>query len=260
MGKPMPAVFFGHGNPMNALLDNAYTQGWAAIGQEIPRPKAVLSISAHWFIPGTSVTAMPAPRTIHDFGGFPPELYQVDYPAPGDQALADRVRDLLAPMPVFRDRSWGLDHGTWTVLRHVFPRAGIPVVQLSMDQRIPLADHLEIGRKLAPLRDEGVLIMGSGNITHNLRHAMASYQRGESSTPDWAIRFDADVARSAEKHDTDFLIRAVENDDGRMAHPTLDHYLPLLYVAGASGDGDIIRFPITGFDLSSLSMRAIVFG
>jgi 4,5-DOPA dioxygenase extradiol len=125
---------------------------------------------------------------------------------------------------------------------------------------MPLAGHLEVGRKLAPLRDEGVLIMGSGNITHNLRHAMASYRRGESSTPDWAIRFDADVARSAEKHDTDYLIRAVENDDGRMAHPTLDHYLPLLYVAGASGDGDTVHFPITGFDLASLSMRAILFG
>ena len=260
MGKPMSAVFIGHGNPMNALQDNTFTRGWALIGREVPRPKTVLSISAHWYIPGTSVTSMSAPRTIHDFGGFPPELYQICYPAPGDQALADHVRELLAPIPVLRDRSWGLDHGTWTVLRHVFPRADIPVVQLSMDQRIPLADHLEIGRKLAPLRDEGVLIMGSGNITHNLRHAMASYQRGESSTPDWAIRFDAIVARSAEKHDTDFLIRAVENDDGRMAHPTLDHFLPLLYVAGASGAGDTVRFPITGFDLSSLSMRAIVFG
>lgn len=260
MTKPMPAVFIGHGNPMNALLDNVYTRGWVLIGREVPRPKAVLSISAHWYIPGTSVTSMPAPRTIHDFGGFPAELYQIRYPAPGDQALADRVRDLLAPMHVFRDRSWGLDHGTWTVLRHVFPRADIPVVQLSMDQRMPPADHLEIGRKLAPLRDEGVLIVGSGNITHNLRHAMASYQRGESSTPDWAIRFDANVARSAEKHETDLLIRAVGNDDGRMAHPTHDHFLPLLYVAGASGAGDTVRFPITGFDLSSLSMRAIVFG
>ena len=260
MGKPMPAVFFGHGNPMNALLDNAYTRGWAAIGKEVPRPNAVLSISAHWYISGTSVTAMPAPRTIHDFGGFPPELYRINYPAPGDPALADRVRGLLAPMSVYSDGGWGLDHGTWTVLRHVFPQAGIPVVQLSMNQRMWLAGHLEVGRKLAPMRDEGVLIMGSGNITHNLRHAMASYQRGESSTPDWAIRFDADVARSAEKHDMDFLIRAVENDDGRMAHPTLDHYLPLLYVAGASDAGDTVHFPITGFDLASLSMRAILFG
>jgi len=206
------------------------------------------------------VTSMPAPRTIHDFSGFPPELYRIRYPAPGDPALADRIRDLLATIPVIPDRSWGLDHGTWTVLRHVFPRAEIPVVQLSMDQRMPLADHLEIGRKLAPLREEGVLIVGSGNITHNLRHAMTSYQRGESSTPDWAIRFDANVARSAEKHETDLLIRAPGNDDGRMSHPTLDHYLPLLYVAGATGAGDTVRFPITGFDLSSLSMRAIVFG
>ena len=260
MGKPMSVVFIGHGNPMNALQDNTYTRGWGLIGREVPRPKAVLSVSAHWYIAGSSVTSMPAPRTIHDFVGFPPELYQIRYPAPGDPALADRVRDLLAPMPVIRDRSWGLDHGTWTVLRHVFPRADIPVVQLSMDQRMALADHLEIGRKLAPLRDEGILIVGSGNITHNLRHAMASHQRGESSPPDWATRFDANVARSAEKHETDLLIRAVEHDDGRMAHPTYDHLLPLLYAAGASGAGDTVRFPITGFDLSSLSMRAIVFG
>jgi 4,5-DOPA dioxygenase extradiol len=260
MEKPMSVVFIGHGNPMNALQDNPYTRGWALIGREVPRPKAVLSVSAHWYIPGTSVTSMPAPRTIHDFGGFPPELYRIRYPAPGDPALADRVRDLLAPMPVTRDWSWGLDHGTWTVLRHVFPRADVPVVQLSMDQRMPVADHLEIGRKLAPLRDEGVLIFGSGNITHNLRHAMASYQRGESSTPDWATRFDADIARSTEKHETDLLIRAVASGDGRMAHPTLDHYLPLLYAAGASGSVGPVRFPITGFDLSSLSMRAIVFG
>ena len=260
MGMPMPAVFIGHGNPMNALQDNAYTRGWALIGRQVPRPNAVLSISAHWYIPGISVTSMPAPRTIHDFSGFPPELYRIHYPAPGDPALADRIRDLLAAIPVIPDRSWGLDHGTWTVLRHVFPRAEIPVVQLSMDQRMPLADHLEIGRKLAPLREEGVLIIGSGNITHNLRHAMESYRRGESSTPEWAIRFDADVARSAENHETGLLIRAPGNDDGRMAHPTLDHYLPLLYVAGASGAGDTVRFPITGFDLSSLSMRAIVFG
>ena len=260
MGKPMPAVFFGHGNPMNALQDNAYTRGWAAIGKEVPRPKAILSISAHWYIPGTSVTAMPDPRTIHDFNGFPPELHRIRYPASGDPDLADRVRGLLAPTIVSPDGEWGLDHGTWTVLRHVFPRADIPVVQLSINQRMPLADHLEVGRKLASLRDEGVLIMGSGNITHNLRHAMESCRHGESSTPDWATRFDADVARAAEKHDADLLIRAVENDDGRMAHPTLDHYLPLLYVVGASDAGDTARFPITGFELASLSMRAILYG
>jgi len=260
MAGPMPVVFFGHGNPMNALLDNAYTRGWAAIGEQVPRPNAILSISAHWYISGTSVTRMPAPRTIHDFGGFPPELYRIDYPAPGDPALADRVRELLAPVPVTSGEDWGLDHGTWTVLRHAFPRADIPVVQLSMNRHMPLAGHLEIGRKLAPLRREGVLIIGSGNVTHNLRHAMTHGRHGEGSTPDWAIRFDADVARSAEKHDTDLLVRAVESGHGRMSHPTLDHYLPLLYTAGASGTGDKVRFPVTGFDLASLSMRAILFG
>src|SRR6266542_3976230 len=173
----MPAVFIGHGNPMNALMDNAYTRGWAAIGKEVPPPVAVLSVSAHWYIPGTSVTAMRAPRTIHDFGGFPPELYRIQYPAPGDPLLAKRVRGLLAPMTVDADDGWGLDHGTWTVLRHMFPRADIPVVQLSIDERQPAEYHFKVGRRLSPLRDEGVLIVGSGNLVHNL-HAYAWGRHG----------------------------------------------------------------------------------
>jgi len=188
MAKPLPAIFFGHGNPMNAVALNAYTAGWRRIGQELPRPRAILSVSAHWFVPGTSVTAGDAPRTIHDFGGFPRELYDVQYPARGAPRLARSVQEALAPLAVTLDTSWGLDHGTWSVLRHVYPDADVPVIQLSIDETQPPARHFEIGRRLATLRDEGILILGSGNLVHNLhtyawgRHAQEPY--------DWAVAFE----------------------------------------------------------------------
>ncbi len=259
MTGPMPAVFFGHGNPMNALLDNAYSRGWAAIGRRIPRPAAVLSISAHWYIPGTSVTAMPAPRTIHDFGGFPPDLYEVDYPAPGDPALADRVRHMLAPMPVAPDRSWGLDHGTWTVLRHVFPRADIPVVQLSVDERQPAEFHYGIGKRLAPLRDEGVLIVGSGNLVHNL-HAYAWGRHGVDPF-DWAVRFE-NKARELLIAGNDGPLIAYETlgRDAALSVPTPDHYLPLLYVIALRRKDDLVSFPVEGVDGGSVSMLAVEIG
>jgi 4,5-DOPA dioxygenase extradiol len=179
MGSPLPAIFFGHGNPLNALLRNSYTESWAAIGNSLPGLRAILCISAHWYLPGTAVTAMAAPRTIHDFGGFPRELYEVQYPAPGNPELAARVRELLAPKSVELDqRSWGLDHGTWSVLCHVFPQADIPVVQLSMDETQPSEFHYEIAKRLAPLRDEGVLVIGSGNIVHNLHTCAWGKARG----------------------------------------------------------------------------------
>ena len=183
-----PAIFFGHGNPMNALLDNAYTKAWTGVGAAIPRPAAILCISAHWFVPETGVTVSTAPRTIHDFGGFPAALYQVQYPAPGDPTLARRVQQMLAPLPVALDERWGLDHGTWSVLKHVYPKADVPIVQLSIDEREPASFHYEIGRRLAPLRDEGVLIVGSGNLVHNL-HAFA-WGRHDAEPFDWALRFE----------------------------------------------------------------------
>ena len=186
--RPMPAIFFGHGNPMNALEHNEWTDKWTALGARIPRPKAVLSVSAHWYIPAALVTAMSRPRTIHDFGGFPDELYDVQYPASGSPDLAARVRALLAPAALGRDGRWGLDHGTWSVLCHVFPRADVPVVQLSIDGTKPPSFHYEVGKMLAPLRDEGVLVIGSGNVVHNLQ----AYAWGHRDVVafDWATNFD----------------------------------------------------------------------
>jgi 4,5-DOPA dioxygenase extradiol len=231
MKKLMPVIFFGHGNPMNAISKNVYTEGWTAIGKSIPRPKAVLAVSAHWYIPATAVTANLVPRTIHDFGGFPKELYDVQYPAPGRPELARRFKELLAPVSVGLDENWGLDHGTWAVLRHVFPGADIPIVQLSIDERQPPQFHYEIGEKLAPLREEGVLVIGSGNLVHNL-HAYA-WGEHEVQPFDWAVRFEKHVRELLLKGDDTQLI-AYERlgHDAMLSIPTPDHYLPLLYVLG----------------------------
>jgi 4,5-DOPA dioxygenase extradiol len=255
----MPAIFFGHGNPMNGLLTNAYTAAWAAIGAQLPRPRAILCISAHWFIPGTAVTAMPRPRTIHDFGGFPAELYRVRYPAPGDPELAGQVQQLLAPLRVDSDQGWGLDHGTWSVLLHVFPRADIPVIQLSIDETQPPGIHYEIGRLLRPLRDAGVLVMGSGDIVHNL-HAYA--WGGHPVEPyDWAARFDASVRKLISNGEHAPLIDYESfGKDAFLSVPTPEHYLPLLYVLGAAGEGEQTSFPVEGVDGGSVSMLAVQLG
>ena len=259
MPDEMPAIFFGHGNPMNAISENGYTEAWRRIGSEPPTPKAILSVSAHWFVPGTGVTATTAPRTIHDFGGFPRELYQVQYPAPGDPQLAFRVQTLLAPLDVKPDDSWGLDHGTWSVLRHVYPGADIPIVQLSVDETRPAGFHYEIGRQLAPLREEGVLIVGSGNLVHNL-HTYA--WGGRSQDPyDWAIRFE-DVAKElilSGAHKTLVDYEAL-GPDAALSIPTPDHYLPLLYVLGAAQEREAVRFPVEGVDGGSISMLAVQIG
>lgn len=255
----MPAVFFGHGNPMNALSDNAYTRAWAAIGAAVPRPTAILCISAHWYVPETGVTVSTAPRTIHDFGGFPPELYQVAYPAPGDPALARRVQTLLAPLPVVLDERWGLDHGTWSVLCHVYPRADVPIVQLSIDQREPASFHYAIGRQLAPLRDEGVLIVGSGNLVHNLR----AYAWGETQADpyDWAVRFEAEARAMMSAGDVGPLVDYQRlGREALLAIPTPDHFLPLLYVLATRQQDDPVSFPVEGIDGGSVSMMAVRIG
>jgi 4,5-DOPA dioxygenase extradiol len=256
----MPVLFVGHGSPMNAVEDNPWSRAFRALGSAVPRPRAILAVSAHWFLPGTFLTGNDQPETIHDFGGFPQELFDMQYPAPGDAALARRTAELIGAERASLRTDWGLDHGTWSVLHHMRPAADCPVVQLSIDSRLPPAGHLAIARTLAPLRDEGVLILGSGNATHNLRHAMRNYQTGDRTTPPWAASFDADVARAAEQHDAQFFVRAIESDSGRMSHPTIDHYLPLVYAVGASDAKDPVSFPITGFDAGSLSMRSVQFG
>jgi 4,5-DOPA dioxygenase extradiol len=255
----MPAIFFGHGNPMNALSDNAYTRAWASIGNSMPRPEAVLAVSAHWYLPATMVTASRAPRTIHDFGGFPRELYQVEYPAPGSPELAERVQDLLAPVSVRLDESWGLDHGTWSVLKHVFPYADVPVVQLSIDETKPPQFHYEIGKRLAPLRDEGVLIIGSGNIVHNL-HTYAWGRHGVEPF-DWAVRFEQQAREFLLKGDDAPLIDYERlGRDAMLSIPTPEHYLPLVYVIAVRGEGEQVSFPVEGVDGGSVSMLAVQIG
>jgi len=259
MSDVLPAIFFGHGNPMNALMTNVYTEGWRRIGRETPRPRGIVSISAHWYVPGTGVTVSTAPRTIHDFGGFPRELYQVQYPAPGDPELASRVQQLLAPMPVALDEHWGIDHGTWSVLRHVYPSADVPVVQLSLDQRRPPSFHYEIGQRLAPLRAEGVLIAGSGNLVHNL-HAYA-WGRRLLDPYEWAVQFESEVkGLLVNGEHTPIVDYESLGRSALLSVPTPDHYLPLLYVIGAAQQKERITFPVEGVDGGSISMLTVCVG
>ena len=256
----MPALFMGHGSPMNALLVNPYTKQWAALGGAIRRPKAILSVSAHWYIQDAAVTVSTAPRTIHDFGGFPRELYQVQYGAPGDPWLAARVQKLLAPLPVRLDERWGLDHGTWSVLCHMYPQADIPVVQLSIDETQPPSFHFDIGRRLAPLRDEDVLILGSGNVVHNL-HAYA-WGAHVPEPYDWTISFETRVREQllAEEYKPLIDYESQLGKEAGLAVPTPDHYLPLLYIAGTRTRSEPLAFPVEGVDGGSVSMLAVRIG
>ena len=257
---PMPAVFYGHGSPMNAL-GGPHADAWRALGRDLPKPKAILMVSAHWETNGfTAVTAMPRPPTIHDFGGFPQALFDMQYPAPGSPELAARVRALAGLEGVVADEAWGLDHGTWSVLVHSYPDADIPVVQLSMDRALSPRQHYELGQRLRPLRDEGVLIAGSGDIVHNLR----TMRRDGSNEPfDWAIRFDAAVKAALSDGDHDRLIALADpagpvGDDARLAAD--EHYLPLLYVAAQKDAGEPVRFFNEAIDLGSVSMTGAVIG
>ena len=247
-----PALFIGHGSPMNTLEQNGFTEAWQAFGKYLPRPRAILAISAHWYFGATAVTAMPRPRTIHDFYGFPQPLFDFEYPAAGSPELAAEIAELVKPHWLGLDRDqWGLDHGTWSVLAHIYPEADIPVVQLSLNALRPLDYHLDLGRKLAPLRDRGVLVLASGNVVHNL-------QRLQWNEPnlafDWAERFDDAVLKQLQSDPGDIL-KVAEHPDFALAVPTPDHFIPLLYLAGiASAEGSKIEPLVRGGSMGSITM------
>lgn len=254
----MPVMFFGHGSPMNAIDDNRATQAWTAMGAAAGMPRAIVMISAHWLTRGTAVTANQNPRTIHDFGAFPRALFEQRYPAPGDPALAARVAELLAPLPVTLDAAWGFDHGTWSVLLKAFPHANIPVIQISMDRTRGARHHYEIGRALRPLRDEGVLIAASGNVVHNL----SAMDWGSPTTGyDWAQRFhDHALKAIIENRPDDVIDYESAGGDAARSIPSPDHYWPFLYALGARHEDDPVRIESNFLEYGSLSMLSFILG
>ena len=253
-----PVLFIGHGSPMNTLESNGYTEAWRAFGRNLPRPRAILAISAHWYFGATAVTAMARPRTIHDFYGFPQDLFDFDYPAPGDPDLAGEIVEAVKPEWLGLDRDqWGLDHGTWSVLAHLYPQADIPVVQLSLNALKPLEYHLDLARRLAPLRERGVMILASGNVVHNLR--LLQWNERDLAF-DWAERFDDAAVEQMERDPADVL-KLAEHPDFARAVPTPDHFLPLLYLAGvARAEGSAVEPLVRGYAMGSVSMTCYGIG
>jgi 4,5-DOPA dioxygenase extradiol len=255
----MPVLFVGHGSPLYAIEDNKWSRAFAGFAGLVPRPRAVLMVSAHWYTNGTFVTANEQPPTIHDFYGFPRELHEVQYPAPGDPKLASQVRDLIGEGRAGLSNEWGLDHGAWSVLRRMYPNAEVPVVQLSINGNLTAAQHFELGRLLRPLRNDRVLIMGSGNVTHNLRDLMFRTQTGDTVVPPWAQSFDSALSKILTSRDTKALLELwPTSDDARRSHPTPEHFLPVIYTYAVTDSDDELEFPIEGFDHSA-SMRAFLF-
>lgn len=246
---PMPVLFIGHGSPMNTLEDNVFTQGWEQLATALPRPAAILCISAHWETDGVAATAQSWPHTLHDFHGFPEALYAKRYPAPGAPAIAQW---LAVHLGAREDNDWGLDHGTWSVLCRMYPAADIPVLQLSLDRRLDSAGHYQLAQQLAPLRERGVLILGSGNIVHNLR-----LMTREGDYP-WAIDFDRHVTSAILRADHEAVVQYErQGEAARLAVNSAEHFLPLLYALGAAGPRHRVSFPTEGMALGSLSMRSV---
>lgn len=260
----MPVLFLGHGSPMNAIEDNEFRRSWQALGAEfgksLPRPQLILCISAHWITRGWHLTGMAQPKTIHDFGGFPQALFDQQYPAPGAPAVAQEIsRGIREPQVGLDKDEWGFDHGTWSVLKPMFPQADIPVLQLSMDYARPPAEHFALGQQLRALRDRGVLVVGSGNIVHNLR--VMRRDAGAMQAYDWAVEFDTKMAALIEKGQLAQLADFQQlGQVAQLAHPTYDHYLPLLHAAGAAEPGDKMRFFNDRYQGASISMRSVVWG
>ncbi|WP_410211636.1 4,5-DOPA dioxygenase extradiol [Aquirhabdus sp.] len=253
----MPAVFLGHGSPMNAIEQNRYTESWRQLGEDLPRPKAILMISAHWYTRGTGVTAMQHPKTIHDFGGFPQALFDFRYPARGDAELAAQITQLLSPINVILDHGWGLDHGTWSVLTHVYPEADIPVLQLSIDATLSAEQHVALIRQLAVLREQDVLIMGSGNVVHNLR--VMDRNIGSHSF-DWAEQFNGSIKRHFLDRNMDALTDYMKLEGAKLSVPTAEHFLPFLYIAALMTDDDPLKIIVDGGEMGSITMLSVQVG
>lgn len=250
----MPVLFVGHGSPENAIEVNDYTRNWKKLAEAIPRPKTILCVSAHWSREDTAVTAMENPKTIHDFYGFPEELYRIKYAAKGSQEYAEKIIKLIQSVKVVKDYEWGFDHGTWSVLRNMYPKADIPVLQLSLSYYASLKKQYQIGRELKPLRDEGILIIGSGNLVHNLKKI--NYL---GKPYDWAINFDQYIQKNLEDRTDEALINYTSEKISSLAHPTNEHYLPLMYILGAS-ENESPQFFNEIFFAASISMRCALFG
>jgi len=259
--RRMPVIFIGHGSPMNALADNAFTRRLAAWGRELPRPTAILSVSAHWLSQGaTGVTVQTRPKTIHDFGGFPQALFDIEYPAAGHPALARETIGVVKQTPVIATEQWGLDHGTWSVLKHLYPKADVPVFQLSIDYDKPAAFHHAVGRDLAALRDQGVLVMGSGNVVHNLRVTDRGTPDNPKASRPWAQSFDDAVKAALAGRDDRALIGYEKLEGASTAVATPDHYFPFLYALGAAAPGERAKTVYEGFQSGTLGMRCLQFG
>ncbi len=257
----MPVVFVGHGNPMYAIEENEFVSTWHRLGEQLPLPKSIIAISAHWETRGTAVTSMLHPRTIHDFGGFPEALFQIEYPAPGDPELALKITETFPDSMIRTDESWGLDHGTWSVVRHLFPHANVPIVQLSLDFNKTPAEHIQFATKLSAFRDKGVLIIGSGNLVHNLRHVSWDKPDDEEFAYDWAIEANEKIKQLISNHNLNELAnykllgRAVQ-----MAIPTPEHFIPLLYALALKTESDDIAYFNDKTVMGSLSMTSLIIG